>query len=104
MEAEVSRDEFGGYCCKKWGKLDDFENEENICRQLGLDVERMALEIVKADLEKRQKTKSNQTSNSEKISPLIIKKKEGAPKESADCETQAATKLATVQTPKSSLK
>jgi hypothetical protein len=53
LEAEVSRDEFGGYCCKKWGKLDDFENEDNICRQLGLDVEKMALEIVKADLEKR---------------------------------------------------
>jgi hypothetical protein len=53
LEAEVTRDEFGGYCCKKWGKLDDFENEDNICRQLGLDVERMALEIVKADLEKR---------------------------------------------------
>lgn len=43
----MSRDEFGGYCCKKWGKLDDFENEDNICAVLGLDIEKMALEIVK---------------------------------------------------------
>lgn len=96
MEAEVSRDEFGGYCCKKWGKLDDFENDDNICKQLGLDVERLALEIVKADLEKRQKTKANQTSQVDKTSPLIIKKKEGSMKELAVQEVPLA-----IQTPKS---
>jgi len=49
----VSRDEFGGYCCKKWGKLDEFEHDDNICNLLGLDVNKMALELVKSDLEKR---------------------------------------------------
>ena len=61
---EVTRDEFGGYCCKKWGgnsgnsfansaKFDDFEFEGNICKLLGLDVEKMALELVRGDIEKR---------------------------------------------------
>ena len=59
LEAEVSRDEFGGYCCKKWGKSDDFENDDNICSLLGLDINKMALELVKSDLEKRQKTRCN---------------------------------------------
>jgi hypothetical protein len=50
----VTRDEFGGYCCKKWGKNDDdFEFDGNICNLLGLDVDKMALELVKCDLEKR---------------------------------------------------
>lgn len=57
LEAEVTRDEFGGYCCKKWGKLDDFQYDDNICTLLGLDVNKMALDLVKEDLEKRQKTK-----------------------------------------------
>lgn len=56
----MSRDEFGGYCCKKWGKLDEFDNEDNICSLLGLDVNKMALDIVKTDLEKRQKVKQGQ--------------------------------------------
>ena len=93
MEAEVSRDEFGGYCCKKWGKLDDFENEDNICRQLGLDVEKMALEIVKADLEKRQKTKGNQSTNLDRVSPLIIKKKESISKETASSTFEETAQL-----------
>ncbi len=59
MEAEVTRDEFGGYCCKKWGKNDDFDFDDNICNLLGLDVEKMALELVKSDLEKRQKINSS---------------------------------------------
>jgi hypothetical protein len=37
---------------------DDFEFDGNICNLLGLDVDKMALELVKCDLEKRQKTKS----------------------------------------------
>lgn len=53
LEAEVSRDEFGGYCCKKWGKLEEFENDDNICNMLGLDINKLALELVKTDLEKR---------------------------------------------------
>ena len=46
QEAEVSRDEFGGYCCKRWGKNalnegleDDFSDDDNICDLLGFDVE-----------------------------------------------------------------
>jgi hypothetical protein len=42
MEAEVARDEFGGYCCKRWGKHDDFE-DDNICQLLGIDIEAKAL-------------------------------------------------------------
>lgn len=46
MEAEVARDEFGGYCCKRWGKLDEFTEDDNICVLLGIDVEAKALELV----------------------------------------------------------
>ena len=54
IDAEVARDEFGGYCCKKWGKNEDFDNDtNNICQLLGLDVEKMALDLIKKDLEKR---------------------------------------------------
>lgn len=56
----MTRDEFGGYCCKRWNsKKDDFEFEEsmtleeNICELLGLDIERKALEIVRKDIMKR---------------------------------------------------
>lgn len=54
MDAEVTRDEFGGYCCKRWGKLEDFGGEDdNICDLLGFDIESKALELAKCDLEKR---------------------------------------------------
>jgi hypothetical protein len=58
LEPEVSRDEFGGYCCKRWGKNfpfdgEDLSDDDNICDLLGFDVESKALEIVKSDLEKR---------------------------------------------------
>ena len=55
IDGEVARDEFGGYCCKKWGKneSDEFELDGNICKMLGLDIEKMALDLVKCDLEKR---------------------------------------------------
>ena len=49
----MARDEFGGYCCKKWGKNDDLEFDDNICNLLGLDVEQMAIDLVKSDIEKR---------------------------------------------------
>lgn len=47
MDAEVARDEFGGYCCKRWGKKyrssdsdnDDDDNQEDICRILGLNID-----------------------------------------------------------------
>jgi hypothetical protein len=60
LDAEVTRDEFGGYCCKRWGKNfmlegDDWSDDDNICDLLGFDVEQKALEIVKGDLEKRQR-------------------------------------------------
>lgn len=59
IDAEVTRDEFGGYCCKRWGKLEDFGGEDdNICEILGFDVDSKALELVKSDLEKRLKTSS----------------------------------------------
>lgn len=67
MEAEVTRDEFGGYCCKRWGKtffdgMDGMEyssgDDDNICDLLGFDVEKKALEIVKSDLEKKKKSLS----------------------------------------------
>jgi hypothetical protein len=36
----VTRDEFGGYCCKRWGKqTDEMEDDDNICNLLGLDIE-----------------------------------------------------------------
>ena len=54
LDAEVTRDEFGGYCCKRWGKFnDDFDDNDNICDILGLDIEKKALELAKGDLEKR---------------------------------------------------
>lgn len=77
LEAEVSRDEFGGYCCKKWGKADDFENDDNICNLLGLDINTMALELVKSDLEKRQKVKNN-NAHVKQTSPTKLQKKEPA--------------------------
>jgi hypothetical protein len=75
IDAEVARDEFGGYCCKKWGKNDDFDADDNICKLLGLDVEKMALDLVKLDLEKRQKTGAS-SSKSKMITPVIIRRKE----------------------------
>lgn len=72
-QAEVTRDEFGGYCCKRWGVGADVMNvgskkeqimarnskeqvvsEDNICKLLGLDINRTALEIVKADLKRKE--------------------------------------------------
>lgn len=54
MEAEVTRDEFGGYCCKRWGKnFEETEDDDNICELLGFDVDSKALELVRADIEKR---------------------------------------------------
>ena len=81
-QAEVTRDEFGGYCCKRWGagelsgsatasknntaskeanrkggesasKGNDGA-EDNICLLLGLDIEKSALEIVKADFKRKK--------------------------------------------------
>ena len=76
-QAEVTRDEFGGYCCKRWGTGESNEPptvgkkskhheessstskggadaEDNICKLLGLDIERKALEIVKADFKRKK--------------------------------------------------
>ena len=64
-QAEVTRDEFGGYCCKRWGTGGEQKSntpasktvgtsgeaeiisEDNICILLGLDIDKQALEIVK---------------------------------------------------------
>ena len=69
-QAEVTRDEFGGYCCKRWGSNDTGTNqdstkigvkitkesvyEDNICELLGLDINKKALEIVKADFKRKK--------------------------------------------------
>ena len=77
-QAEVTRDEFGGYCCKRWGTADqpgdeipkksdksmraaasaknasEQVTEDNICKLLGLDIEKSALEIVKADFKRKK--------------------------------------------------
>jgi len=57
MDAEVARDEFGGYCCKRWSKLNE-ESDDDICGLLGFNVEQKALEIVKSDFEKRKRMSS----------------------------------------------
>lgn len=58
----MTRDEFGGYCCKRWGKFsEDFDDCDNICDILGLDIEKKAMDLVKGDLEKRQKTSGSST-------------------------------------------
>lgn len=67
----MTRDEFGGYCCKRWGNSTDaatsnkrskasvkkgkekISSEDNICELLGLDINRTALEIVKADFKRK---------------------------------------------------
>ena len=62
--AEVTRDEFGGYCCKRWtansaaegmksGQM--VEDSGDICELLGLDIEKLALKIVQADQAKHVK-------------------------------------------------
>ena len=43
--AEVTRDEFGGYCCKRWGPGGEAD-EETVCEQLGLDIDALAFQIV----------------------------------------------------------
>ena len=49
------RDEFGGYCCKKWSSKDaemedeEEDSEDGICKLLGLDIDRKAFELVKSD-------------------------------------------------------
>lgn len=64
----MTRDEFGGYCCKRWGELptsatkstgkshdnDETTKEEDICKLLGLDIDKSALEIVKADFKRKK--------------------------------------------------
>ena len=83
-QAEVTRDEFGGYCCKRWGASGELSTsaskpasavkesykkgelssmakmseavgaEDNICLLLGLDIDKSALEIVKADFKRKK--------------------------------------------------
>ena len=77
-QAEVTRDEFGGYCCKRWGtggepgdenpkkqeksmkaaasakNTSEQVTEDNICKLLGLDIDKSALEIVKADFKRKK--------------------------------------------------
>jgi hypothetical protein len=60
-DAEVTRDEFGGYCCKRWGKNelgDDFSDDDNICQLIGFDIEKKALELARGDIEKSKKYSS----------------------------------------------
>lgn len=51
ITTKVTRDEFGGYCCKRLDESPNFEGD--ICELLGIDIERMALEIVTKDISKR---------------------------------------------------
>ena len=72
----MTRDEFGGYCCKRWGtevakgskkgpvaknqtlagskRVREEPSEDNICELLGLDINKTALEIVKADFKRKK--------------------------------------------------
>lgn len=50
---EVSRDEFGGYCCKRWGKLEELCSDESIYGLLNLNIEDKARAIVFKDQEKK---------------------------------------------------
>ena len=52
-----SMDEFGGYSSRvRLGSVTDLElGNDNLCELLNIDVERLALEIVKKDMKKRQK-------------------------------------------------
>ena len=67
----MTRDEFGGYCCKRWGTGGESQSnagqakttpaapvgeieEQDICKLLGLDIEKQALEIVKQDFKKKR--------------------------------------------------
>jgi len=49
--------------------------DDNICNLLGLDINKLALELVKTDLEKRQKVKSF-SGIQNKESPILVKRKE----------------------------
>ena len=51
---EVSRDEFGGYCCKRWGKLEELCSDESIYGLLNLNIEDKARAIVLKDQEKKE--------------------------------------------------
>eukprot|EP00351_Strombidinopsis_sp_SopsisLIS2011_P002998 CAMPEP_0116874722 /NCGR_PEP_ID=MMETSP0463-20121206/6274_1 /TAXON_ID=181622 /ORGANISM="Strombidinopsis sp, Strain SopsisLIS2011" /LENGTH=68 /DNA_ID=CAMNT_0004518831 /DNA_START=452 /DNA_END=658 /DNA_ORIENTATION=- len=54
--AEVTRDEFGGYCCKRWAKKEDILDDganDNICEQLGLDINALAIKLVQSDFKQR---------------------------------------------------
>ena len=56
----MTRDEFGGYCCKKWTdglndedeEQDEVVDENNICALLGLDIDKLAYLLVKEDLKR----------------------------------------------------
>lgn len=52
LQGEVTRDEFGGYCCKKLSKSDDISDDQmqsDICKLLNLNIERTAYEAVRKD-------------------------------------------------------
>lgn len=55
----MTRDEFGGYCCKRYGSLsaqkeeEEKASEENICALLGLDINRKAFGLVQQDFIRR---------------------------------------------------
>ena len=73
MRAEVVRDEFGGYCCKRWATDDGFKNgvaqteerlqsdigpilddnrtQGDICQILGIDIEKCAYELVRDEFD-----------------------------------------------------
>ena len=52
LQGEVTRDEFGGYCCKKLSKSDDLSDDQiqnDICKMLGLNIEKEAYEAVRSE-------------------------------------------------------
>lgn len=61
IDGEVARDEFGGYCCKKWTKQEEMELDGSICNMVGIDINKLALEVIKCDLEKRPKVENTNT-------------------------------------------
>jgi hypothetical protein len=53
LQGEVTRDEFGGYCCKKLSKADDLLSDDqlqhDICKLLGLNIDKEAYDAVRSE-------------------------------------------------------
>jgi hypothetical protein len=66
---EVSRDEFGGYCCKRWGKLEEMCSDESIYGLLNLNIEEKARAIVLKDQERKEVQKPETQNKIQVLTP-----------------------------------